>query len=136
MVVHPGVLLDGLSTLLAVVRLSLEVKILSLDKLPAVIFGVVASDHGLALDPGWVVCVACRAALVSELISSGCEDVERDLVVLGRFVSLVLNLNRGRISRSLWLLLIGHALVQIVVQLASLEPCRRPRPSLLQVLSR
>jgi hypothetical protein len=82
MVIHPGVLLDGLTAFLTVVSLSLEVKILSLDELTAVVFWVVTGDHGLALGPGWIVYVACGAALVSELISSGCEDVERDLVVL------------------------------------------------------
>lgn len=102
--VHPNVLLHGLATLLALVRLTLEVQILCLDKLPAVVFWVMSCDDGLALCTSWIVYGACRAALVSNLICCGCENVERNLV-LGWLIALILNLNRRIVSRSLWLLM-------------------------------
>ena len=53
--VYPNVLLHGLAALLALVRLTLKVQILRLDKLPAVVFQMMSGDDGLALCIGLVV---------------------------------------------------------------------------------
>ena len=87
-------------------------------------------DSGLALHTG---CVGCRVvtSLVGKLVSRGREYIQSDLI-LSRFGALILNLNLRRLSRSVHRLVLHHAGVEEVVELAALlQSGRGPSSPLL-----